>query len=84
MADEDWEAEFKSMTDTMITNDAQVCLENQMARARKWRDLKAERGESADLSDFIHQVMKEPLKRNQVLAAYGAALWRLMEADDDE
>lgn len=84
MADEDrdWNDEFKSMTDVMLTNDAQGQLEQHIMLARKWRARMADADMPSDLSDFIVQLVKEDVQRNRVLAAYGAALWRLMEADD--
>lgn len=79
--DRDWDDEFKSLTDVLLINDAQDQLEQHITLARKWRARMDDADMPSDLSDFIVQLVKEDVKRNRVLAAYGAALWRLMEAD---
>jgi hypothetical protein len=80
----DVNAQFKAITDANVGNDANTLLERQLERARLWRQERLANGESDSLADFIRQLISEPNEahRKRTLAAYGAAMYRLMAADD--
>jgi hypothetical protein len=73
--------EFDSIVDDLIFEEANGLLDRQKARCVKWRRERIANGEGAELRDLIVRVHSEPNKRGPVLAAYSAALWRLMEQE---
>jgi hypothetical protein len=74
--------EFYAIANEIITEEAENLLDRQLARARTWRAERLANGETADLGDLITKVLSEPNKRGPVLAAYAAAMHRLLGLED--
>ena len=77
----DTDSEFRGIANEMMAGEANNLLDQQMTRVIKWRQRQKAADEPADLMALIRQVQNEPNKRGPVLAAYAAALWRLLEQD---
>jgi hypothetical protein len=73
--------EFASIVDDSVDYEANALLDKQIARVQKWIEQHEDRDDPATLHKLIKQVMVEPNKRQHVLVAFCAALWRLKDAD---
>lgn len=80
---EDTDEEFFSIANELISVEANSLLDRQLGRVRAWREGRQANGETADLRDLIAQVVAEPNKRGLVLAAYAAAMYRLLAQEGE-
>jgi thymidylate synthase len=77
----DTDRAFRDIANEMMSGEANDLLEKQMARVLKWRQRQKAANEPADLLALIRQIQNEPNKRGPVMAAYAAAMWRLLEQE---
>lgn len=71
--------QFRGIANDMMSDEANNLLNEQLDRVVEWRRRQREAGKPDDLMALIRQVHQEPNKRGPVLAAYAAAMWRLLE-----
>lgn len=69
---------FDEMMGGLVKSEADDLLDRHMERTRKWIEMKEAKGETVTLADLIKKLHGEPNRKGPVVAAYGAALWRLM------
>lgn len=77
----DTDSEFRAITGDIMSEEANDLLDKHIARSRKWLAEKRAAGEPTDLWDFIKKLHGEPNLKGPIVAAYAAALWRLLEVD---
>lgn len=75
--------EFFGIANELVGEEVNDLLEKQLARVMEWRQMRQHDGEPANLMDLIKQVHREKNKRGPILAAYCAAMWRLLEQRGD-
>ena len=73
--------EFGSITDNIISDEANELLDKQLARVLQWRDMCVADGEMATLAALIHQMVNERAPRIPTVVTHATALWRLLEKD---
>jgi hypothetical protein len=73
----DEEKLFADLANEMASDTANDLLERQAAKTRKWIAQREAAGEPATFKEFLNQIVREPNKKTHVMAAYGAALWRM-------
>lgn len=81
MTDED--QMFANLQAEMFSDHASGLLDRQLKRARTWLAQRKGNGETATLYDLTRHCLKEPNKRRHIIAAYCAALLRIIEMEDE-
>lgn len=71
--------EFAAIADDLVFEEANGLLDIHLARTREWVASQRAAGRQIELRALIMQLHGEPNQRGPVLAAYSAALWRLLE-----
>lgn len=79
---DDEDAYLANLQAEMVADHANGLLDRQLGRARQWIAQRKAAGEPATLYDFTKQCMAEPNKRRHIIAAYCAAMWRLIHQED--
>jgi hypothetical protein len=77
----DTDKEFLAIADDLVSAEANDLLDKQMAKALEWVEQRKANGEPADLRSMIQRFHQEPNRRGPVLAAYAAAMWRLLQQE---
>lgn len=71
--------EFAAIIDDLVSEEANDLLDIHLARTREWVAQERAAGRQLELRALIMQLHGEPSQRGPILAAYSAALWRLLE-----
>ena len=70
--------QFDAMVGELVKGEADDLLEKHIARTREWIEMEEAGGHTVTLTDLIKKLQSEPNRKGPVVAAYAAALWRLM------
>jgi hypothetical protein len=70
-----------SLENDMFSSDANGLLDRQLDRARKWMDQRRANGEVVNQYEFTKHCMREPSRKRHIVAAYCAAMWRMIHQE---
>lgn len=73
--------DFDGLQNEMVADSANELLDRHLDRARQWCAVRGGQGSEPTLKDLIMQLDGEPSKRKHIIAAYSAALWRLIHKE---
>ena len=70
---------FEDIADATMATEANDLLEKHISRTVDWVARQRAMGEPVTLRSLIKQLHSEPNQKGPVMAAYGTALWRILE-----
>lgn len=81
MSDDFPEFNFDALKAELASDKANEILDRHVRRTGDWMAMRRADGGEPTLLDLIKKINDEPSRRRMIIAAYGAALWRLIHQE---